>query len=74
MVRKDTTRHERKHVSNMKERGGERENNTAINTIGRGKGCVYMRAKPSYKTGRSWYARGSIQGWQETQRDVNASA
>ncbi len=60
-------------MSNMKGRGGARENNAAINTTGLGKGDAYVRTKPSYKTGRGRTC-GSIQGRQETQRDANTSA
>ena len=69
----DTTRREHERVSNMKGRGGARENNTTINTTGQGKGNACVCTKPSYKTGRG-RTRGSIQGRQETQRYANASA
>ena len=55
-------------------KGGACENNAAINTTRRGKGDAYVPVKPSYKTGRLWHAHGSIQGRQETQRNVSISA
>ena len=40
---------------------------------GRGRGTCMCVQSPSYKTGRSWRARGSIQGRQETQHDANVT-